>query len=136
MSASGGVARVFERGAAAVETALLTPLLATLLIGAIEVGAAFNHSLDMEGAARDAARHASEHPDRTRAEIIARAEAAVDSSAPVTVTITPDVEKPCEGREGDTVEVVVSTIETLDLLFVQTATVTVSGNGTYVCLTQ
>jgi hypothetical protein len=134
MSAVGGVTRAFERGAAAVEMALLTPLLASLLMGAIQVGTVYSHSLAMEEAARDGARFASEQPDHTKTEIIARATASADSSAVLVVTITPDVEKPCEGREGEIVEVSLSTTETLDLLFVQTTTVTVGGNAHFVCL--
>ncbi len=126
-------ARTAERGAAAIEFALLMPLLSMLLIGAIQVGTVYTHALEMEGAARDGALFASDGSDSTRAEIVARAQQTLGSPPNLVVTVTPDVDQPCDGREGEIVEVSVSRLETVDLLFVQTTTLTVEGSGAFQC---
>jgi len=54
----GAMARRDEEGAAAVEFALLLPLLVLLLFGMIEFGFAFNTRIQATNAAREAARRA------------------------------------------------------------------------------
>jgi Flp pilus assembly protein TadG len=51
-----------ERGAAAAEMVLLTPLLVVLLLFVVYCGRLFDTRLDISAAARDAARDASRHP--------------------------------------------------------------------------
>jgi len=45
-----------QRGAAAVEFALIVPLLLSLVLGAIDFGMAFAQTINLQGAAREAAR--------------------------------------------------------------------------------
>jgi Flp pilus assembly protein TadG len=52
-----------ERGAVAVEMAMLLPLLLLILIGTIEFGRVLNVQISMTQAAREGARHAAIHHD-------------------------------------------------------------------------
>jgi len=45
-----------DRGAAMVELALILPILIILLVGIINFGAAYNHQIQIQGAAREGAR--------------------------------------------------------------------------------
>ena len=122
-----------DRGASAVELALLTPLLATLLIGSIQLGFLFNRAQDLEAAARDAARYASDDDTRSKTDIIDWATSSLEEPTGVTVTIDPDVEFPCDGREGLPVVVSLSVPEKLDILFVSTVTVDLGGTAEFFC---
>ncbi len=104
-----------EGGAAAVEFALVVPLLLTLLFGIIEFGAAYNAQILVTNAAREAVRAAnvaeaavSTEDRRSAAEAAASAALApigvkpssitfsqsLDCAAPATQTVTISVEKP------------------------------------------
>lgn len=50
-----------ERGAAAVELAIILPLLLLLLLGIMEFGRAYNVQISLSQAAREGARHAAIH---------------------------------------------------------------------------
>ncbi|MEX5301822.1 TadE/TadG family type IV pilus assembly protein [Kocuria sabuli] len=54
-----------ERGAAAVEFALVVPVLLLLLLGIIEFGRAYNTQISLTHAARETARHMVIHDDGT-----------------------------------------------------------------------
>lgn len=89
--ARGRPERRGERGAAAVEFALVFPLLALLVLGIIDFGMLVSANLTVTNAARDAARTAS--LGGTEAEIRAQATAGLTSlSAPdnaaATITVT------------------------------------------------
>lgn len=64
-----------ELGAAAVEFALVVPVLLVLLIGIIEFGRAYNAQIELSGAAREAARVMAVRNDPTAARAAARAAA-------------------------------------------------------------
>ena len=50
----------------------------------------------------------------------------------MTVTVDPDVDKPCDGRAGDPVSVNVSVPENLDLLFITTVSVNLGGTVSFI----
>lgn len=52
-----------ERGAAAVEFALVAPILLAILLGTIEFGRAYNIQISLTHAAREAARYMAVHKD-------------------------------------------------------------------------
>ncbi len=60
-----------ERGAAAVEFALILPILVLILFGVIEFGGVYNAQLMVTGAAREAARTMALHGDPAAAESVA-----------------------------------------------------------------
>ncbi len=82
-----------EEGAAAVEFALVVPLLLTLLFGIIEFGFAYNAQILVTNAAREAAREVAVNDSATQSSVDAVAEAAVaavDSQfTGFTVTVSP-----------------------------------------------
>lgn len=66
-----------EEGAAAVEFALVVPLLLTLLFGIIEFGTAYNAQILVTNAAREAAREVAVNDAATQSSVDAVADAAV-----------------------------------------------------------
>jgi Flp pilus assembly protein TadG len=79
---SGAAAR--DRGAVAVEFALLLPVLLLLVFGMIDFGRAINAQITLTQAAREGARLAAlGQPD-----IVSRTQAAATGLSPVTVTVT------------------------------------------------
>jgi Flp pilus assembly protein TadG len=95
------VPRRAERGAAAVEFALVLPLLLLLAFGIIDFGYMVNRAAVVNNAARDGAREGSLHA--TSPEIVAAATATLDGLPGATVTVTclkPDG-TPC-GADYDT----------------------------------
>lgn len=121
------------RGASAVELALLTPLLSVLLVGAVQIGAMYTRSLELENVARDAARLASEDLDATLATIEQRATDGLDDPSGVVVTVTPAVDQPCVDRAGLPVSVAVRETHPLDVLFVTTTTVVLGAEVEFPC---
>lgn len=81
-----------EEGAAAVEFALVLPLLVTLLLGIVNFAIVFGQSLALNNAAREAARQGSV-PGQTCAEVAAIGKASATAIAmagsAVTATVTP-----------------------------------------------
>jgi Flp pilus assembly protein TadG len=75
---------VRDRGAAAVEFALLLPVLLLLIFGIIDFGRALNAQITLTQAAREGARLAATgQPD-----VVNRTQAAASGLSPVTVTVT------------------------------------------------
>jgi Flp pilus assembly protein TadG len=81
-----GDKRTGEQGAAAVEFALVVPLLLMLVFGIVDFGYMVNRVSMLNNAARDAAREGS--LAGTQASITATATAALDGVPGVTVTVT------------------------------------------------
>jgi Flp pilus assembly protein TadG len=79
---SGNPAR--ERGAAAVEFALLLPVLLLIIFGTIDFGRAFNAQITLTQAAREGARLAA----LGQPNVVSRTQAAAPGLSPVTVTVT------------------------------------------------
>lgn len=81
-----------DRGAVAIEFALLLPVLLLLLFGIIDFGRALNASITLTQAAREGARLAAvadaNGVPNTRATVTARTQAAATGLNPVTVTVT------------------------------------------------
>ena len=81
-----GRVRAADRGAAAVEFALVLPLLLLLVFGIIDFGRAINAQITLTQAAREGARLAA--LGQPAATVTARAQAAAVGLSPVTVTVT------------------------------------------------
>lgn len=127
--------RSSERGASAVEFALVLPVLAILLLGIIQFSITYNQKQGLHAAAREGARFAS-LPSSEQTEIQARVTAALDGiplSGTPTIAITPSDTFPCEDRQGDSVVVTVSTSEQLSIPLVMERTVTLTGRGEFRC---
>ena len=124
-----------SRGAAAVEFALILPLLITLVFGIVQFGLLFNRQQALHASAREGARLAA-LPSSTKTEIETLALATLDgvpTSSTPTVTISPNVTRPCEGRLGLTVVVTVSVPTTIEIPLWGTAAKTLSGRGEFRC---
>lgn len=83
-----------ERGAAAVEMAIVLPLLILLLGGIVDFGRAFMREVILTNAAREGARVAQLTADPAQIPNIttrAKAAADIDPTATITVTVTNDV---------------------------------------------
>ena len=124
--------RTRERGATAVEVALLTPLLATILIGIMEFGGLYASQQDLRAATREGARLAAD-PAVDRDTVILQTEYNVAHLSDVTITVDPDVELPCDGRDGLEVTVRAEMPETIDVLFVGRAHRTLYAESTFLC---
>jgi Flp pilus assembly protein TadG len=79
--------RPSERGAVAVEFALLLPLLMVLVFGVIDFGRLFNAQVSVTQAAREGARLAA--LGYTNSAVISRTTAAAPALSGLTVTVTP-----------------------------------------------
>jgi Flp pilus assembly protein TadG len=125
-----------ERGAAAVEFALVLPLLILLIFGIVAFSIAYNNKQALHAAAREGARLAS-LPTTTETEIEDRVtsslEGVVTSSTPI-IAIDPDIDQPCLDRTGETVEVSVSADVNVNIpLWPGSSTVTMTGKGEFRC---
>jgi Flp pilus assembly protein TadG len=94
-----------DRGAAAVEMALVMPLLVSLLLGIIDMGRLFNAEIQLSQAAREGARIASLGPPSTQSDAEGRAKAAApapgfggDGSISATASMCPT--NPPAGSNG------------------------------------
>lgn len=121
-----------ERGAAAVEFALILPLLVMLVFGIVQFSIVYNRTQGLHAAAREGARLAS-LPSTTVDEIEARVEKALmgvlDDPADYDIDVPTG---PCT-NSGDTVEVKVTHDYTIDVPMIDGATVTLTGRGEFRC---
>lgn len=85
--------RANERGAAAVEFAILLPLLLMLVLGTIEFGRAYNAQITLTNAARDGVRYMAIYKDPPGAKAAAtKAAVSVSTTIPTSdVTLSTDV---------------------------------------------
>jgi|KBSSwiStaDraftv2_1062776.scaffolds.fasta_scaffold951357_2 Flp pilus assembly protein TadG len=127
-----------ERGSAAVEFAILLPLLILLLFGIIEFSIAYNHEQGLHAAAREGARVAS-LPQTTQAAVIDRVKSSLQGVlnstdiANATITVTPSGNQPCNGAPAGT-HVVVTVSAPDDLAIpLYTKTLTLTGRGEFLC---
>lgn len=93
-----------ERGAAAVEFALVVPLMLIVLFAILDLGWVFNQQLAVTAAAREGARYAAVHSDDAGAQ--GAAEDLVEELLTVTPTITYD--STCGAAVDDKLTMVVS----------------------------
>jgi Flp pilus assembly protein TadG len=124
-----------ERGAAAVEFALIVPVLIVLVFGIVQFAIAYNREQGLQAAAREGARLAS-LPLSTQSEIITRvndALAGVPFDAPPTITVTPSATQPCADNSGGTVTVTVSAVTSIDIPIWGSVSKTLTGKGEFRC---
>lgn len=124
-----------SRGAAAIEFALVLPLLMMLVFGAIQFGTLFNRQQALHAAAREGARVAA-LPSTTLSEIQTYANNALDGvsmAGTPTVTVTPNINRPCENRRGEPVIVQVSVPTTIEIPVWGTESKTLTGRGEFRC---
>jgi Flp pilus assembly protein TadG len=96
-----------EQGAAAVEFALILPILVILVFGIIEFGRAYNAQVSLTGAAREGARHMAVTWDAagvTAAKSKVVAAAALDSNVAVSISVGGAADAPCAPSKDATVE--------------------------------
>jgi Flp pilus assembly protein TadG len=124
-----------ERGAAAVEFALILPLLILLVFGIVQFSIAYNRSQGLHAAAREGARLAS-LPQTTQSQISARVTsslAGVPLSGSPTISVNPPSSQPCQNRSGQTVTVTVSAVTDLDIPLWGSVSKTLTGKGQFRC---
>lgn len=122
-----------ERGAVAVELALLTPLLAALLLGILEFGTIMNTQQGLEAASRDGARYATIEAGVPKADILTRTTNAFEGTN-ATASVEPDVDFPCAGREGEHVTVTISVPEEIEVLFIGVTQTTLEASSVFACV--
>lgn len=121
-----------ERGAAAVEFALVLPILVMLMFGIIQFGTAFNQKQGLHAAAREGARVGS-IPTSTQQDItdmVTSAMQGVTGPAP-TVSIVPNTAVPC--ASGQSVVVTVSSAADISIPFFGSSQFALEGRGEYRC---
>lgn len=125
-----------ETGAAAVEFALVLPILILLLFGIIQFSIAYNRSQGLHAAAREGARVAS-LPHTTRSAIDQRIRDALDGVIPhpddITISVTPGSTRPCDDRTGESVVVTATYPSEVDIPLWGKKAVTLTGRGTFRC---
>jgi Flp pilus assembly protein TadG len=124
-----------ERGAVAVEFAVILPLLLILIFAIVEFSTAFNRHNGLHAAAREGARMAS-LPQSTQTDVRDRVDDALEGvafSGTPTVTVTPSSTRPCEGRAGQTVTVVVTADAPIEIPLAGSFAVTMTGRGVFRC---
>ncbi|MDR6505367.1 TadE/TadG family type IV pilus assembly protein [Arthrobacter oryzae] len=88
-----------DRGAVAVEMAIVLPVLLLLLIGIMEFGRAFNVQVSLTQAAREGARHAAIHYDDASLDVAGTASAAAPSLAGLGMTVTSNASSCAAGSD-------------------------------------
>ena len=125
-----------EHGAAAVELAIVLPILIVLVFGIFQFSLAYNRQQGLHAAAREGARLAS-LPDTTSAEITQRVDDALegvfDDPADSDINVDPGLTQPCNGRSGQTVVVTVTADNTVDIPMFGSPSVTLTGRGEFRC---
>jgi Flp pilus assembly protein TadG len=124
-----------ERGAAAVEFALILPLLILLVFGIVQFSIAYNRAQGLHAAAREGARLAS-LPQTTQSAISARVASALSGvplSGSPSISVSPSSTKPCQNRSGQTVTVTVTAVTDLDIPLWGSVSKTLTGRGQFRC---
>lgn len=117
--------RSVERGAAAVEFALILPVLLLLLVGIAELGRAYNVQTVLADAARVGVRTMAIHSDVSQAKSATIDTASTLSLTPDQVTVTP------ASCDGTTDPATVTVKDDLDLIFF--GSVELTGKATMRC---
>jgi Flp pilus assembly pilin Flp len=119
-----------ERGAAAVEFALVLPFLLALIVGVVEVGRGWDAKLDLSGAAREGARAAA-----TGGDVLAAVQDAAGSLDPDEIEVEPPA-VPCDLARptvGQRVAVETTYPYTWEVPFVGERTVTLTARSVMRC---
>jgi len=124
-----------ERGAAAIEFAILLPVLVVLLFGIVEFSLVHNRQQALHAAAREGARVASVETatlsDVTNA--VTGALSGIELGSEPAVEVSPDATRPCLNRVGKTVTVSVNASTTLDIPLWSTVDVSLDGEAQFRC---
>ncbi len=126
-----------ERGAAAVEFALVVPILILLIFGIAWFGIGYNRKQGLQAAAREGARLAA-LPQSTNTDITAKVNSALNgvlaASSSRTITVSPADTRPCDLKPpGTRVTVTVSAPFTYDVPLFGNGTMTMTGRGEFLC---
>jgi hypothetical protein len=124
-----------ERGASAVEFALVLPLLLLLVFGIVQFSIAFNRAQGLHAAAREGARLAS-LPQTTSSQVYDRVTSSLSGvplEGPPDITVNPPAAQPCKDRAGQTVTVTVRAVTYLDIPFWGQVSKTLTGRGEFRC---
>lgn len=126
-----------QRGAAAVELAIVLPILILLVFGIIQWSIYFNRLQGLQAAAREGARVAA-LPQTTQADVDAKVVSALAGVLPTTqspvITVSPGSGNPCDLRASDArVTVTVKANTNLDIPLWGSQTVTLTGKGEFKC---
>lgn len=125
-----------ETGAAAVEFAIILPVLIMLLFAIIQFSIAYNRKQGLHAAAREGARVAA-LPRTTRSEIEARMRDAlagvVSDTSGVTISLTPSETEPCKKRSGESVTVTAAYPTDVEIPLWGKKSMTLTGRGTFRC---
>jgi Flp pilus assembly protein TadG len=119
-----------DSGAAAVEFALVLPLLLLVVVGIIQFGRIYSQQIELEGAANAGARYLAVHPTDTagaRAKTRDAANNITLSDADIAATAT----TPCNGT--DSVTVVASHVFVFDIPLLPHPDITLRGRGVMPC---
>lgn len=116
-----------ERGAAAIELALVLPLLIMLVFGIVEFGRGYNAKVTLTHAAREAVREYTINED------VAGAVTVGENAAPQLSGVTISVVDDCDSTEGDTAEVKASWDFDFTIPLVQSGTVTIEESAVMRC---
>jgi Flp pilus assembly protein TadG len=124
-----------ERGAAAVEFAIILPVLVLIVFGIVQFSIQYNRQQGLHAAAREGARLAS-LPQTTQDDINDRVLDALDGisfDTTPTVSVSPSATQPCDQRSGQTVVVTVQTTSDLDIPLWGSQTLDLTGRGEFRC---
>jgi Flp pilus assembly protein TadG len=128
-----------ERGAAAVEFAIVLPLLILLVFGIVEFSMLYNRQQGLHAAAREGARIAA-LPSSTQSDIEDRVRDALDGVlndddlATASITITPDKTHPCDLQpSGTRVVVTVGIEDQVDIPLFDGDAIDLMGRGEFRC---
>jgi Flp pilus assembly protein TadG len=119
-----------DTGAAAVEFALVLPLLLLVVVGIIQFGRVYSQQIELEGAANAGARYLAVHPTDAAGARTKTRDAANNitfSDADIAVTAT----TPCNGT--DSVTVVASHVFVFDIPLLPHPDITLHGKGVMPC---
>ncbi len=128
-----------QRGAAAVEFAIILPILIALVFGIIEFSIAYNRQQGLHAAAREGARVAA-LPQTDQATIAAQVHASLQGVLNstdiqnVAITVTPSADQPCDSAPpGTHVVVTVSAPDQLAIPLFTNKSITLTGRGEFLC---
>ena len=126
-----------QRGAAAVEMAIVLPILILLVFGIVQWSIYFNRLQGLQAAAREGARVAA-LPQSTQADVKSKVTDALSGVLPSgtspVITVSPSSSNPCDLQpSGTSVTVTVTTNTDLDIPLWGSQTVTQTGKGVFKC---
>jgi hypothetical protein len=130
-----------ERGSAAVEFALVLPLLLVIVVGVVQFGLVFHTRMSLQSAAREGGRVASV-PGVGSAEVVSRVSSALGGADDLRcppgpgencIKITPEQAVPCDERPGQEVVVEVSAPHSLEIPFFGSRALTLTGRAVFRC---